>query len=100
MCTLTCKLRRSALVALALVLAFSVSSCAKRDRVNGLSTEGHVRFYEPTEDMLPRGFVRVSFEGNGWYLYKSDRGYWMVSVQDGYYGDQVSLVYLGRKIDE
>jgi hypothetical protein len=86
----------------AIALALGLSSVVSLAGCHGKSVYDngfHVVFYEPTESVLPSGFHRYADAGNGWYVYSSPVGFWMVSVQEGYAYDQVELSYIGRSID-
>ena len=80
---------------LALLVAFSGCSI-HRDYATG------VRFQKPNGDVLPTGFEYQYEAGNGWYIYKSPIGYFLVSVQGarlGYSGAFVEMTFLGKEID-
>ena len=79
------------------IICFCFSGCSyvNKDEKTG------IYFSKPNEHILPVGFEYISDAGNGWYLYKSPIGYFLVSVQ-GVVGNGsfVDMVFIGRRLEE
>lgn len=76
-------------------LCFTGCDYTHRDEKTG------IEFHKPNNNILPDGFELVSDAKNGWYLYKSPVGYFLVSVQ-GVVGNGsfVDMVFIGRRLEE
>lgn len=77
------------------IIAISLSSCD--------STNTHRVMKPPMESEMPYGFEFQSDAGNGWFLYKSPVGYFLVStqIQGSYksgYSNTINMVYIGREL--
>lgn len=60
-----------------------------------------IQFNKPNSNILPTGFELQSEAGNGWYLYKSPVGYFLVSVQGvPGNGSFIDMVFIGRRLEE
>jgi len=77
----------------AILLAVLFAGCSHYDLSTGLA------FKTPNANILPTGFVHHADAGNGWHIYSSPIGYFMVSVQGvGSSGSFVEMTYLGREL--
>ena len=60
-----------------------------------------IAFQIPNANVLPEGFEKVREAGNGWYLYSSPVGFFLVSVQGrSTQSPFVEMVPLGRDLAE
>lgn len=61
---------------------------------------------QPNINDLPSGFSMIREAGNGWYLYSSPVGYFLVTTQIqgkmeiGFSNRFVDMVYIGRELAE
>jgi hypothetical protein len=62
---------------------------------------GGVVFHKPNNNLVPKGFVFQAEAGNGWYLYASPVGYFLVSIQGyGGSGPFVEMTWIGTELKQ
>ena len=75
------------------LICFVFVGCTRIDFKTGIV------FQKPNENILPTGFKQIREAGNGWYLYSSPVGYFLVSVQGPANASPfIDMVFIGTEL--